>query len=695
VTPREALLVVGLAVLALGAAIDHVWGTARRWVRPLPYLAALAGSCALLAAGVLSVVGPAESVDLGNLLGLGRTSLRLDHLAGLFLTLTSGLGVLVSAVAAGWAGPQRRVQGRGAGAGYALLLGSVALVIVAGDAFTFLFAWEAMTVAFYVLMAVTRARASQPVASWAALGIGKGGGALLLLGFLLLAGQTHSLAFGSWHALPAGGVEAAAYALIVGGFGAKVGLVPFQVWMPPGYPVAPGPVRAALAGVAVNAGFYGLWRFLGLLGPPPVWLACLVLVMGGLTALLGMVFAAVQSDLDRVIAYSSVENGGVILVGYGVALAGASTHHAGLVAVGLLAATLQAIAHGVAKSGLFAAASNMEADWGSSRLEHLSGLWRTHPWSSAAFTASALTLAGLPPTMGFVSEWFVLEALMQQFRVHSLAVRLSMAAGGALVALTAGVAALTFARLVGLGVLGSSGGDGPRGRSRPPVAGEGGLLGRAGLVLLAASCLGLAAGAPYVIRYVARGLGPVVPVGLVDQSLKSPWVLQPVFKGFSILSPSWAFVALPVGFVVVTLATMALSRGRFLRVRRVPAWRSATGGVSGPDSYSAFGYANVARHVLGNVLGSRRALVSSASPSLSPPPPGAGPGAAPGPGHAHLEHQARVVEPVETYLYRPARLGLLWVVAQVRRLQCGRLEAYMAYMLVALVAVLAVAAALR
>ena len=145
------------------------------------------------------------------------------------------------------------------------------------------------------------------------------------------------------------------------GFGTKVGLTPFQVWMRRGYPAAPGPLRAAMAGLAVNAGFYGLWRFLALLGRPPEWLAALVLVLGGLTALLGITFAAVQADINRVIAYSSAENGGIIMVGFGVALAGAYVANSSLVAVGLLAGSLQVLAHAVAKTGLFLGAANFEA----------------------------------------------------------------------------------------------------------------------------------------------------------------------------------------------------------------------------------------------------------------------------------------------------------------------------------------------
>ena len=192
-----------------------------------------------------------------------------------------------------------------------------------------------------MLTLATRANRDQPSAAWATVGVGAWGGASLLVGFLLLAGAAHSFDFAPWARVTSSGVHATAYALIVFGFSTKVGLVPFQGWMPRGLPGSPGPARAAMAGLAVNAGFYGLWRFLALLGRPPGWLAATVLVLGGITALLGITFAAVQSDLNRVIAYSSVENGGLILVGYGMALAGASVGNGVLTAVGLLAASLQ------------------------------------------------------------------------------------------------------------------------------------------------------------------------------------------------------------------------------------------------------------------------------------------------------------------------------------------------------------------
>jgi NADH:ubiquinone oxidoreductase subunit 5 (subunit L)/multisubunit Na+/H+ antiporter MnhA subunit len=433
-----------------------------------------------------------------------------------------------------------------------------------------------------------------------------------------------------------------------------------------------------MAGIAANVGLYGLWRFLGVLGRPPVWLVIAVLLAGGITALLGITFAGVQSRLSRVVAYSSIENAGLIVTAYGVALTGTVTGSKLLVAMGLLAATLQTVAHAIAKSALFVSLANVEAALGTDDLDALRGVGRRLRWSGAAFGAGAVTLAGLPPTIGFVSEWFILEALMQQFRVPGLALRLGLAGAGALVALTTGLAALAFLRVLALTFLG---------KSATPIdhKQETGLFGKAGLMALAVGCLGLAAVSPWEVRFIAHGLAPLVPRAATDQALKSPWVLQPVFKGFSILSPSWLWVTMPIAFGAVFVAALVLSRGRYLRVRRVPAWHSASSGVEGPASYSAFGFANPLRHVLGNVLGTRRAVHIVE-----------GPGEALAPGEsAHVETVTRVIEPLETYFYRPLRVVGLSVARAAKRLQSGHLNAYVAYMLLALLAALAVTAALR
>jgi hypothetical protein len=529
-----------------------------------------------------------------------------------------------------------------------------------------------------------------------------------------------------------------------------------------------------MAGVCVNVAFYGMWRTLALLGRVPGWVVGTVLVLGALSALLGIAHAAVQNRLSRVIAYSSVENSGLIVTGFGIALTGAAVGDRRLFAVGLLAATLQMVAHTVAKSLLFTSVAGIEAAAGSDDLEALRGRARRTPWSGFGLAVGSVTLAGLPPTVGFVSEWFLLESLMQQFRVPGLGYRLVLALAGAAVALTAGFAGVTFVRLVGLIVLGRGtdqrlpsaassptasspatsspvqvgaadvvsvtnkvnetneinppgpgiSQDSPNTSDEPtrcdigavgtvpmshragagaaasPVARGGadyGWAGRVAVVVLAVCCVAIAAVTPLEVRVIAAGLSPDVPSALTMGALKSPWVLQPVFAGFSILSPSWLCLEMPVMLILVVLFTWAVSGRRLLRVRRVPAWRSATIGVEGADSYTAFGYANPTRRVLAGVLDTRsevRQIMLEENESDD----GAGPPDRPDPEEtgqaAHLQYASDVVEVVEAYLYQPAFRAFMSVVAVAKRLQSGRLDAYLLYMLIALIAVIAVVTAL-
>ena len=670
------LLMAAFSCLGAGVLADLALGTRRRLWRLVPYALGLLASGLFLAVGVRVIADGPETYSLGSLLGVGTTTIRLDDLAALFLTLLFAIGSALSACSITWVRREGSPRRRGLAAGYCTLLGSVAAIVISADAFAFLFSWELLALSFYVLVGVNRSRRREAHAAWLTLVTGKVSGACLLFGFLLLAGRSGSYLLGSWHAVGPGTLHDLAYALVVVGFAAKLGVVPLQAWIPVGYAAAPGPTRAAMAAIAANVGVYGLWRFLSILGRPPVWLVVAVLLLGGVTALLGIAFAGVQSRLSRVIAYSSVENAGIILTAFGVALAGAVSGARTLEAAGLLAATLQVVAHAIAKCVLFSAAANVEQAVGTDDLEKLRGVGRSLAVSGWSFAAGALTLAGLPPTIGFVSEWFVLEALMQEFRLPGLALRLAMAGAGALIALTSGLAALAFVRVLGLVFLG------PRSESADRRS-DGGLFGRCGLVALGLSCLGLAAVTPWEIRYLARGLSPVVSKTLVEHALKSPWILQPTYPGFSILSPSWLFVAMPIAFAAVAIGAIAVSRGRYFKVRRAPAWRSATSGVQGPASYTAFGFANPLRHVLANILGTRREeqpLETVADNTR---------------GRGRVEYTTRVVEPVETYLYRPLRVGALAAAKLARRLQSGRLEAYVAYMLFALVVALAITAAMR
>jgi hydrogenase-4 component B len=698
VTGFGGVLAAGLILLAVAAAVDLLLGARPSPWRPVPYLTGAAGSACLLAAGAAALTGRSVVLRSGGVLGqvatgtggtagvagTGRAAvfasalgLAADKLSGLFLVIAFASAFAVSLAFASWAAGAAKAAGpgrRGLGASYALALGSVAVVLTARDAFTLVFAWESLTLAFWLLAGFDRIRPGRGAAALVTLAFGRISGAALLAGLLLLVTRSGSLALAAMAHVPPGPLRATAGVLLLAGFAVKVGLVPFQVWLPRGYAAAPGPARAIMAGVAVNVGFYGLWRTLAVLGPPPSAVTAILLVLASLTAVLGIAHAAVQTSLQRVIAYSSVENTGLILAGFGVALVGAANGSRELMAAGLLAATLQVIAHTAAKSLLFTSSTGIEAIARTDDLDDLRGSVRLAPWSGTGLAIGSLTLAGLPPTAGFVSEWFLLEALMQQFRVPGLGDRLVLAVTGAAVALTAGFAGVTFVRLVGLVVLGR-----PRSGRTASAGRDFGLAGRSGLVLLAVACLALAALSPLEIRMIAAGLSPVLPATAVTAALKSPWVLQPVFAGFSILSPSWLWVVMPALFAAVAVFAWLASGRRLLRVRRVPAWRSASVGVSGPASYTAFGFANPTRRVLAAVLHTKAEVTRFDNGAQA----------------AHVGFSSDVIEVVEAYLYRPLRRPFQLLVRAAQRLQSGRLDAYLAYMLIALIAVLAVVTGLR
>ena len=656
------------------------------------WLLSLAGSVVLTVSGGRGLTGVTDHLGVDVMSGLGAASLRVDPLAGLFLVISFGtaIPVLLAALSRGAVARPRLP------AAVAFTLGATALVIVADNLFVLLAGWELLGFAFYLVVGFDRARIGRASASLLAVGFSKVSGAAILLGGLLAAGQSHTLSLVGLGAHP-GPVTDLAYALLVLGFVIKAGLVPAHIWLPRSYTSAPGPARAVLAGITVNVGFYGLWRTLDVLGAPPVWLACVVLVVAGLSAVLGIAHAAVHADLTGLIAWSSVENAGLIVVGFGVALVGAITASPQLTAAGLLAGTAQATAHAVAKSLLFTSTAAVEEATGTTDLDRLGGVAHRLPFSGAGLVIGALTLAGMPLTAGFASEWFILEALMQQFRVHNLALQLSLATAGVLVALTVGVAGIAFVRLVALTAfgrppIGVNANDAPRvedPRARADgAARERSWSHRTAVVVLVAGCLGLAAAAPLEVSAIASGLTTVVGRATFGARAE-PLILQPVFANFSALSPSLLWIVIPGYMAVITALAIALSGRGFLHVRRVPPWSSGSRGVPGNRGYTSYGFANPIRKVLASLLMTRTELRHNELPGR--PDMAAHDGGA---RSARLGYTVDVVDVVEHYLYSPLLPSIRAVVRTARRLQSGRLDAYMAYMLIALLAIVAIVTAL-
>jgi formate hydrogenlyase subunit 3/multisubunit Na+/H+ antiporter MnhD subunit len=277
------ILAAALLALLAGGLLDIAVGVSAAVARVVPYALAASSSVLFGIVGTFGLAGatspaarPGQGVRLGleailgdGPLSFGPIGLVVDRLSGLFLLLTVVTALLVCLACAGWAARPGRVIHRGLGGACCLALGAVALIVTADNVFLFVFAWELLTIAFYLLAGFDRANPRHAGDSLITVVFGKISGAAVLLGFLLLAGAAHDFTFTALSSLPRSPLRDAGFALWVAGFAVKVGLVPTHVWMPRGYQAAPGPLRAIMAGVAVNVGFYGMRRTLELLRVPP------------------------------------------------------------------------------------------------------------------------------------------------------------------------------------------------------------------------------------------------------------------------------------------------------------------------------------------------------------------------------------------------------------------------------------------
>jgi hydrogenase-4 component B len=643
----------GLAAAVLAAAVS---------ARAAAHLAGAA--CSLVGVvGIATAAGYTHaSLSVGSWLGFGQTMLVSDGLAGIFLAATGVIGAAVSLALA------QRGASRLVAALHGLILLAICVVIGSDQAFVFLLAWETITLSIYLLGSSDRDRPGALPAGFFAGGMSKLGGAALLAAFGLLYAKTGSFEFAVWtHQAPhLGGVRDAVFLLLVIAFGTKLGLIPFQGPLPPLYAAAPGPSAATIS-IAFFAGFYGLWRLVfSTLGTPPLWWGELVVSLGALTALVGILYAIAQEEIKRFLAFSSVEHAGIATIGFGVALVGEAAHLPRLAAAGLLAATLQLLMHGVAKALALLAADRVQTATGREEMGPLGGLGRRLPLTATGFGLAVLSLGALPPFGGFVSEWLTFMALLQAFRVNDTIAQLVLALGGAALALTAGIALLAFAKLYGGIFLGRA--REQLGRLYKPTRPAPGFL------ALALVALVLGPIAPWEIRWLGHGLEGLVGSDLVAQAVTFPLVLGPVYKGFSVMSPTWLAAGLPTFALGAFVLVRSLARPR---VRRAPVWVSGTAVPVASVQYRPVAYSNPIRVVFSGLYRFKRTVEVRQED-----------------GKEIRVVRTRVVPVFEDYLYRPIAAGSVLVAGRFRRFQSGSLSMYLLYVLAVLLAALALIPAL-
>jgi formate hydrogenlyase subunit 3/multisubunit Na+/H+ antiporter MnhD subunit len=649
------LLIVALGASALGlvAALLTTGVTAR------------ALSFAGLGVGaLLAFVGAAIEIGSGRTatftLAGTHFALLLDGTSSFFVALISFIaGCYALYALAGQASDERHAGRAVAVAANLMWLGAMVLCGSA-DVWLFLFGWELVAFGFYVSIAYGGSSPQASTAAYYTLVLTHVAGAAVMAALLILVhvGST----FDPTHAAAAAALlgptaRAVLLFLLLAGFGAKIGLVPLHGWMPYGYSAAPSAAAAFMAGGILNVGFYGIVRFvIGFGGPIPVWFAIVVLVLGALGAFFGIAWAQAQKDLRSLAAFSSVENAGLIVIGFGVALVGRAEQLPLLTGLGLAAAYVQIAAHALSKALLFLCASGLRDAARSTSFDLLGGQLKRAPLHALAGGIAALSLAALPPLGGFAGEWLILESCMQAFRTGDRPAEVAMALAGATVGIAAGIAVVAFVKVVGIALLGA-----PR-SVEAAHASEVHLAGRIlPIGLLAAALVGLGIATPWYLRAIGAAVdGPAGAPAVAAMTATLP-LIQPTFPGFS--SASGLGLGVTIALAALGFAIL-VSLVRRPLPRREPAWTS--GNPYEPwTQYTGTGFANPTRVILDAAVRTQRVIVGSVRES--------------GATTVQYESAAR------PYFELPFALAIgrrfVVVAAVVRKTQSGIIATYLSYIL--------------
>lgn len=640
----SAILLCGCALLALGAVLPL---NRRLTARALD--AQLAGAALVAVAALVLVVD-------GGSLGAPFTdaltpALGLDGLSALLLALVGALGLAALLAARDTLGRAADGPARALAALTAAFLLSLTLVLAARDAVTFLIGWELMTLVPAAAILVARRDAPVRRAVFAYVAISHLGGVGVWVALLTLA---HVGALGG--TAPHGAAKTLALVAALVGFGTKAGLMPLHAWLPRAHPIAPAHVSALMSAAMVSVALYGLIRALfEWAAPAPAWVGAAMVAVGLLSALGGILYALVQRDLKRLLAFSTIENIGVAAVALGAAVVLAAAGAEAASALAFAAALAQIVGHALAKALLFLGAGALADALGALDLDRLGGLLRRMPATGWAVLVGCAALGGMPPLAGFVAEWLTLQALIRVVTEASAGLALLAGVAIAGLAATAALAALCFAKVVGLVLLGVP--RTPRAASaqeRPPAT-------RAALILLGVLCgaFALAAGA------VAPTLAELAP-GTVH--LPAQPGLGVSLPGAGGLTPPALALALIVGVALLA----AWVRGP--RAASAPAWTCGQR-VEPPLAWTSAGFTKPLRLMLAAALRPRREVAVDAHAGVV----------------REVLHRAEVPHHFDGALYAPVRRAALRAAAVARRLQSGSLRAYLAYLMAVLLAVLALA----
>jgi hydrogenase-4 component B len=628
-------------------------------------LVALAAGATQLADGATSAVTlPIGLATLGG-------HFRIDALSAFFLVVINLGGAVTSLYALGYGrhepSPMRVLPF------YPAFLAAMNLVLLADDAFAFLLSWELMSLASWAIVLAHHRDPANARAGYIYLVMASFGTLVLLLAFSVLAGADGGYAFEAMRAVrPAPLAAALAVLLALAGAGSKAGLVPLHVWLPLAHPAAPSHVSALLSGVMTKVGVYGFVRIVfDLVGTTSTpWSGVLVLTLGGITAALGVLYAILQNDLKRLLAYSTVENIGIIFIGLGLALAFRANSMSWAAALALTAALLHVLNHSLFKSLLFFAAGAVLNATEERNMERLGGLIHRMPRTAVACLVGCMAIAALPPLNGFVSEWLIFQAILVSPQLPHWGLKLMIPAVGALLALSAALAAGCFVKAFGITFLGR-----PR-SSAAAQAGETDRFSLAAMYILAVLCVvvGVLPGfAIDILAPLSRSLaGDALPtqVGLAWMSIVPIAESRSSYNGLIILA-----------FLICSGSLTAIVIHRFATraTRRSAIWDCGFPLAAPQTQYSSSSFAMPIRRVFGGAVFGVHERVDM-----------------PRPGEMRAgSFRVRIIDPAWRFAYGPLARSVGTISLSLNRLQFLTIRSYLTLVFCALILLLLVVAAWR
>jgi formate hydrogenlyase subunit 3/multisubunit Na+/H+ antiporter MnhD subunit len=664
------LMVAGYAFGAAASVLSPSDGAARRLAAGG---AVIGGGAGLAVAIGLFAVGAPLAVKAPALLSVADgLAFDLDALGAFFLALVGLVAVPCGIYGAGYSEAyEGRYSVRFLGAMLNLFLLTMSLVPCAANVLTFLLMWEGMSLtSYFLVMTETHETDTVQAGGWY-IAMTHGGLALLLAAFLLLAGGAATTAFGDLRAAATSlspATRNAVFLLAVLGFGSKAGIMPLHVWLPRAHPAAPSHVSALMSGVMIKLGVYGLLRVgLDLLGGGPAWWGALLIGLGMLSAVLGVLYALMENDLKRLLAYSSVENIGLVFIGVGAGFLFLSLGAVPAATLALSAGLYHALNHAAFKGLLFLGAGSVLHATHTRDMNRLGGLIRRLPWTALFFLIGSLAIAGLPPLNGFVSEWLLFQSLLPGIGSSAPLVAPLMTLAVGILALTGGLAAAGFVKAFGITFLAI-----PRSAAATDVH-EAPLSMRVGMGILTVACVGFGLAAVPVMSALGSVLAgraglPETPPRLGGLSLSMP-------GGFAQMSPTLVALGLIVATTGVWVGVRLFGAGRGLRVDET--WGCGRIAQTARMEYTSTAFAEPLRRVFAELYRPTKDLSIDFHPESRY-------------FVQSIEYRSEIMPWFERYLYAPviARVRL-WAL-RTRAIQSGSAHAYLTYLVIALLGLLVV-----